>query len=397
MNHIDDAKTSDLQTAEGESTLVDFLIVLAKHKKMLLGLPLAIAVLAGAVSFIVPNTYSASVKLMPPQQAQSGAAALLSQLGGAASAVASSAGMKNPNDMYIGMLKSRTIADRLIAQFDLKRIYDTNSLDKARIELANNTSVSSGKDGLIVVAVDDHDKRLVAPLANAYVAELVKLTKTLAVTEASQRRMFYEQQLEQAKNNLANVELSLNRALDTHGVVSVDANSRTIIETVARLRAEISAKEIQINAMRAFVTTENPGYKRAKEELDSFRAELSRLENGRSDTKNSNGQTPDGLENIKTLRDVKYYQMLYEILAKQYEVARLDEAKDVSMIQVLDPAIEPERKSSPKRALVVVLAGVVGLLIAFCLVLMREVRANLMSRPNGRAKWALLVSYLRMR
>ncbi len=378
--------------------LLDLLIVLAKHKKLLITLPIVAALAAAAISFVLPNIYRSSAKLLPPQQSQSSASALLSQLGGAAGAMAGSSVLKNPNDLYIGMLKSRTVADKLIAKFDLKKVYDVESMENARGILEENTFIAAGKDGLIGIEVEDRDKRLVTQLANAYVTELVNLTKVLAVTEASQRRVFFERQLEQAKDNLAKAEMVLKGALDTRGVISVDADSRAIVETVGRLRAQISAKQIQLSSMDAFVTTSNPEYKRAQEELSSLRAELSKLENGRPQLASDNAAGPDkqvGLENIKILRDVKYYQMLYELLAKQYEGARLDEAKDTAIIQVLDPAIEPERKFKPKRVILVLLSTFFAFAIAVAWAFLAEARAKVLRNSEGRARWVQLFALVR--
>jgi uncharacterized protein involved in exopolysaccharide biosynthesis len=358
-------------------------------------------VLALAISFTLPKTYKASTKLLPPQQAQSGAAALLSQLGGVASMAAGAAGIKNPSDMYIGMLKSRTVADKLIAQYNLKKGYETESQESARSRLEADTAITSGKDGLITIEVESRDQKLVAKLANSYVEQLLQLTKILALTEASQRRMFYERQLEGAKDNLAKAEMSLKGALDTHGVISVDAESRAVLETVGRLKAQVSAKEIQLGSMRAFLTPNNPQYKRTEEELSSLRSELSRLENGRAgsaigaDSANANADAnkSGGFENIKLLRDVKYYQMLYELLAKQYEVARLDEAKDPSIIQVLDPAVEPERKFKPHRAAIVMLSTFGAFLFAVMAAFVLEGRRKL--SPDSAAQWDELKAQLR--
>ena len=385
--------------AEREFNILDFGIVLAKHKKLIVRLPLVVGAIAAAISFALPNVYKASTKLLPPQQAQSGAAALLSQLGGVAG-LAGAAGLKNPNDLYIGMLKSRTMADKLNAQFGLQKVYGADTLEETRRILESNSTIAAGKEGLITIDVEDEDKKLAARLANAYVSELVALTKVLAVTEASQRRMFFERQLELAKDNLAKAEMTFKGALDTRGVISVDADSRAIVETVGRLRAQVSAKEIQLSSMRAFVTTSNPEFKRAQEELNSLRSELSKLENGRPATGPSGGAAPGnqvGLENIKILRDVKYYQMLYELLAKQYEVARLDEAKDTSLIQVLDPAIEPERKSKPRRAIIVLLSAMLALIAAIIWAFISETRKRVLQAPEGVAQWEELKALARSR
>ncbi len=400
---------SEVQTMEKEAAtgphdgnfdMIELAIIFAKRKVLLLGLPIVAAALSAVLVSVAPPIFSASTRLLPPQQAQSGTAALLSQLGGMAGAAAGVAGLKSPVDLYIGMLKSRTVADSVIAKLNLKKAWKTESMEAARKKLAANTNVTAGKDGLILVEVDDRDQKMVAPLANAYVTELVRLTTVLALTEASQRRVFFERQLEAAKDNLASSELTLKKALDRHGVISVDADSRAIVETVSRLRAQVSAKEIQLNSMRAFVTASNPEFMRVNEELASLRGELSRLENGRpgapADAKNASGQQA-GLENIKVLRDVKYRQMLYELLAKQYEVARLDEAKDPAVIQVLDPAIEPERKSKPNRTLVVIISTFIGFAIAIVWIVVAEARRRLLTSRDTAARLSELKSHMSLR
>jgi tyrosine-protein kinase Etk/Wzc len=355
MNEATPLKNNPSDHAGHDLGLIDLLIMLARHKKKLMGSALLAGLLAAGGSFLLPDVYSANTKLLPPQQAQSGAAALLSQVGGAGSLAAGMTGLKSPSEMYIGMLTSRTVADRLIAAFDLKKVYGTQSQDETRDALSRATAIAVGKDGLISIEVEDQDRALVARLANAYADELKRLTSVLALSEASQRRLFFEQQLELAKNRLAQSEISLKQALGTRGVISVDAESAAIVETGARLRAQISAKEVQLASMKAFVTADNPEYRRVVEELSSLRNELAKLQNGRPSE--STGQpVSGGLENIAMLRDVKYYQMLYEVLAKQYEMARLDEAKDHAVVQVLDPAVTPERRARPKRALIVLIA-----------------------------------------
>jgi uncharacterized protein involved in exopolysaccharide biosynthesis len=382
-----------------EIRLLDLLIVLAQYKKLIIGLPLVAAVVAAGVSMILPEVYKATTKLLPPQQAQSGASALLAQLGGAAGLAAGVAGMKNPSDVYVGMLKSRTVADRLIARYELKKKYDTDSQEIARKNLDGSTEIMAGKDGMITIGVEDKDRKLVASLANGYVEELQRLSRVMAVTEASQRRLFFERELETAKNNLAKVEMSLKGALDTGGVVSVDAESRAVLETAARLKAQISAKEIELGAMRPFVTAQHPEYRRAEEELASLRAELARLEGGRNAAATGQGTEGKqaGLANIQLMRDLKYNETLYELLAKQYEVARLDEAKEPSLIQVLDPAVEPEHRARPRRAVIVLVATVLAGLAAVALAFFLEAKRRAFTDPAERARWTELKNHLRFK
>jgi tyrosine-protein kinase Etk/Wzc len=402
-NSMNDSKTADresrVHSSDTKIGLINILIALARHKMLVILLPFATAVIAALISTVLPNAYKANTKLLPPQQAQSSASTILSQLGGVAGLGAGIAGLKSPNDLYIGMLRSRAVADRIIARFDLKKLYETPSQETARKYLEENTVINSGKDGLIVIEVEDKNQKLVADLANAYVDELLRLTRTLAVTEASQRRLFFEQQLEMAKNNLAKAEVSLKSSMDSRGVISVDSESRAIVETVARLKAQISAKEIELNSMRAFLTPTHPDFKRVQEELNSLNVELSKLQNGRGnvETAEPTQSKHGGLENIQLLRDLKYNQMLYELLAKQYEIARMDEAKDPSVIQVLDRAVAPERKFKPKRAVIVIMSTFVAFLMALFLVMFIELKRKALSSPDVANGWREFKSSLRFR
>lgn len=398
MSNLDKKQALQADALHAEQAgIIDILIVVAKYKKVICLFPLALVMLALVVSFFMPNVYRADTKLLPPQQAQSAAAALLSQLGGVAG-MAAGAGIRTPNDVYIGMLKSRAVMDRLIGSYDLKKVYGADSIEIARRTLESNTFIETGKDGLITVAVEDENRELVAKLANSYVTELIRMTSVLAVTEAGQRRMFFGTQLEQSKNSLAKAEMKLKGSLATNGVISVDSDSQAIIMNVSRLRALISAKEIEIDSMSAFVTPSNQNYRQAQQELSSLRAQLNKLENGtpyNAVTNPANVNDKGALENIQLLRDVKYYQMLYEALAKQYEAARLEEARQSSVIQVLDPAIVPERKVKPKRLVILVVALVLGVLLALFWAFVKEALWRASTVPTTALKLRTLYSLLR--
>ena len=378
-----------------EISLLDLLIVLAKHKKLILGLPFAAAVVAVGYSLSLPNIYTGTTRILPPQQNQSAAIAMLGQLGGLAG---SALGGRNPNELYVGMLKSRTVADNLIQRFDLKKIYSGDTLVATRGALEGATKITSGRDGLITIEVDDKDPKFAAALANAYVEELYKLTQTLAVTEASQRRLFFERQVDQTRKSLADAEIAARQGLEKGGLVVIDAQGRAMVETTARLRGQISAKEVQIGAMRAFATGQNPDLKQAQHELDAMKQELAKSEGvvGGRENAASPGKT-DGMENLRLLRDVKYFETVYELLAKQYEIARIDEARDASLIQVLDKAVEPERKSKPTRRLIVILTALVAGFLAVIWVFIKEAGDRARQDPERAPRLDTLRGYLRWR
>jgi len=308
---------------DDEISFLDLLIVLAKHKVLVLGLPAAAALISLVVSLLLPNYYTGTTKILPPQQTPS-TSAVLAQLGSLAGLAGSAAtGLKNPNDLYVGMLKSRTVADNLIQRFDLNKLYDEEYQSLTRKRLEKETTIAAGKDGIIMIQVDDRNPKRAAELANAYVDELFKLTKVLAVTEASQRRLFFERQLEQAKDNLARSEASTRLALQKGGLVLVEGQGRVMAETSARLRAEITVKEIQIGAMRMFASDQNPELQRTQQQLEVLRRELSRIE-GTSGvrTTTQDDVNAKGIDNLRLLREMKYNEVTYELLAKHGVFAR---------------------------------------------------------------------------
>jgi uncharacterized protein involved in exopolysaccharide biosynthesis len=394
------APTTESSPVADEISLLDLLIVLAKHKRIVVGVPFVAAILSASASLLLPNYYTGTTRILPPQQSASAATALLNQLGGAFGGLAGAAGgalgLRNPSELYVGMLKSRTIADKLITRFDLGKVYDEDYISETRKRLAKETTISTGRDGIITVEVDDKDTKRAADLANGYVEELKKLTKVLAVTEASQRRLFFEQQLLQAKDSLTAAEITARQGLQKGGIAQVDAQGRSMIEVTARLRAQISAKEVQLGAMRTFAAEGNPELQRTQQELEALRRELSRNE-GSSATPaaNMDANRASGLDNLGRLRDVKYYEFLYELLAKQYELAKIDEAKDATIIQVVDKAIEPDRKSRPKRSLIVIFVTFATLIGAVIWVFVREAVTRGGSEQTARLN--ALRSYLRWR
>jgi uncharacterized protein involved in exopolysaccharide biosynthesis len=322
---------------------------------------------------------------------------LTSAAGGLGGAVGAALPIKNPSDLYVGMLKSRTVADALIARFDLRKRYEQNLQSGARGRLQGRTTITAGKEGIIVVEVDDYDPKFAAALANGYIDELMKLTQVLAVTEASQRRLFFEQQLNRAKENLIQVEDTARRSLQG-GLVKVDDQGRAMVETTARLRAQMSAKEIQIGAMRTFAAEDNPELHRAERELDAMKRELARLEGSSVTAADRDGSSGGkGLDNLRLLRDLKYNELLYELLAKQYEVARIDEAKSSAVIQVLDAAVEPDRKSKPSRSLLVLLWTFAALVLALVWAAIAESLSRAQADPQRAARLSVLKRSISLR
>lgn len=389
-------QADDVDHIDDQIHPLDLLIILVSQKKLIIGTALATGLLAMGFSFTIPPTFTSTAKIMPPQQQQSsGMSAMLGQLGGMAGSAGSLAGIKNPNDLYVGLMESRTISDKLIERFKLKMRYAKETMDDTRKALNGTRSISNGKkDGLISISVEDTDPKFAAELANAYVDELAKLTQTMAITESSQRRLFFEKQLKDAKEQLAKAEIALRATQEKTGMIQLDGQVQAIIGNVAQLKGSIAAKEIQLNAMRTFAASQNPELLRAQEELRGMQSQLAKLERsqaGKGDLMVPTGSIPEiGVEYVRSLRDVKYFETVFDLLAKQFELAKIDEAKDSSLIQVLDTAVPAERKSKPLRGLITLMAtaagAVLGVLLAFANVMYKESRRN----PESRERWEKL-------
>jgi uncharacterized protein involved in exopolysaccharide biosynthesis len=242
--------------------------------------------------------------------------------------------------------------------------------------------------------VEDRDADRAAKIANGYVEEFQTLSKHLAISEASQRRLFFQQELEQAKNSLADAEEALKKTEQTTGVIALDSQARALIESAASLRAQITAREVQIQGMETYATGENSQLVQAQRELDSLREQLAKLggsEDSSGELMVPKGRVPEaGLEYVRKLRDVKYYETIFEILARQFEIAKLDEAKQGALIQVVDAAVPPDKRSFPKRALIVAGGTFAGFLFGIFAALIQASLAHIQRDPVAAGKLAQL-------
>ncbi|WP_051711251.1 GumC family protein [Andreprevotia chitinilytica] len=375
--------------AEQEVSLLDLLIVLVKYRKLLIGLPAIAGVAALVYSLLATPVFEAKTSILPPQQQQSSAAAMLSQLGGLAGAAGGALGVKSPNDLYIAMMQSRNLETQLVERFKLREAYESKSLEGTLKQLEGNSKIASSKDGLITISVEDTSAKRAAELANAYVDGLRQLTKELAIGEAALRRQFFEGQLQKAKKELADAEVALKQVQEKTGLLQLEAQGRATIEALASLRAQMAAKQVQLGAMRHAMTNDNPEYQRTRAELGGLQQQLAELTKGGSDDDVvlSRSQVPEaGLAYIRKMRDVKYYETLFELVSKQYELAKLDEARDGANIQVLDPAVEPEYKVKPRRSLLIVLALVGGFFLALLVSFVREALLQMCRNSEQQAR-----------
>jgi tyrosine-protein kinase Etk/Wzc len=355
----------------------------------------------GAVAvMLIKPTYTATASFLPPNSTSSNSSsALLGQLGalsggGSAGALALG-GMKDTSMIYVGILESRSVADDLITQFDLQKLYKTKKLSNTEKVLAGYTKILPGKDSFIKVSVIDTDPIRAAAIANAYLASLTKLNDRLALTEAAQRRVFFERQLEGQKNQLADAEVDLAKTEEQTGIIHPTGQAQLQLETIAQTRAAISSREIELAAMSQGATEQNPEVIRLRTEIAELKGQLAQLQNSSGKSGHGDVEVPTAkvpqltLDYVRKEREVKYHEALYELVLRQYESAKLDESRSAPMVQIVDPAIVPDTKSGPPRVPLTLLAAFLGGLAVMVWILARAISwrslmASLETSPNSR-------------
>jgi len=374
----DKTESSGIPVTDEEVHLLDLAFVIWDHLALLVLLPLLVGAVALGVTFLIKPMYTAQAVFLPPQQ-QSTASAALQQLGTLASLTGATGPMKNPADQYVGLMQTARVRSALIERYDLMKVYDVTSRETALEILGGRTQVSIGKkDGLVSVFVDDHDAERAAILANAYIEELSRLTATLALSEAQQRRVFFDRQVQDAKERLTQAQTRLQQT--GFNASSMRLELRSAADAYAALQAQVTAAEVRLGTLRSQMTEEAPAYKAADAQAQALRRELRRLEQ-------TNGSSSND-QYLTHYRDFKYQEALFELLARQFEMAKLDEARDSVMVQVVDHATPPEFKSKPRRGLVAVFATLGSGVLLLMLILIRHAWRTQMRSPTGQVRLA---------
>jgi tyrosine-protein kinase Etk/Wzc len=356
----------------GNSLLI-WLRVILKWKKLVWRTAVSIVALGLVVVALLPNRYAATVVIMPPQSGgASSSAAMMAQMAGMGALASAGGGLsiKNPNDQQVALLKSRTVEDAVVTRFHLQQAYNRKYLSTTRKRWEQHTEIDSGlKDGLIHLSVTDRDPVRAADLANGWVEEYRRFSATLALTEASQRRLFYERQLTIARDDLARAEEDMKQTEQRTGVIDIEGQDRTMIASAAVLRGQLAAKQVEIRAMREFAADQNPDLQRAQQELVSIEGQLAAMD-ATADRKTGDLIAPKGtvtqagLDYERALREVKYRETIQDLLARQYEGARVDEARQGALVQIVDPAVVPDRPVNLYRVWIALAVAFVSLPLA---------------------------------
>jgi len=391
--------------------LLDVVTWLGEGKRTIAAVTGAAIVLSLAASFLVRPTFTARTTLLPPgsQQQSSSAAALaaLGSLGGLAGGIAA----KTPDELYVNLLKSDTVQRALAERFDLYKRYHVATYEAMRRTLPTFVRVTSDKkSGVITLEVDDEDPKFSADLANGYHAELTKLLGRLAVSEAQQRRAFFDQQLRETKENLVKAETALRTVQEKSGMIVLDQQAEAIIKAVAELKTRIIEREVRLKVMRTSTTAQNPDVQLLVSEIAALRGELARMESASATAAAASASAPGGIDipvgklpaaaidYVRAAREVKFQETMLATMLRQYETAKLDEAKEGPVLQQVDVALPPDHKSKPSKGIIVLLSTLLALLGSSVVVVWRRYGALVRERdPEAAAAWARVGSAWRWR
>jgi len=351
------------------------LLPLVRHWRLLVVAPLLIGTAVLGLAFTIKPTFTARTTLLPPTQTQTPASAALSNISGAAAGLAGGAlAIRTVADQYVALMQSERVQDRIIDQFNLMEVYEAEYRSLARHALSRTVRFNVGrKDGIITIEVDDRSPQRAAEIANLHVEELRKLAALIAVNEAQARRALFESQMKETLQRLASAQ----QALQSSGFNSrvLRTEPRIAAESYARLKAEVTAAEVRLQAARQTLADTSPEVLQQASALAVLKRQLAEAEAAMS--------AGPGSDYVSRYREFKYQETLLDLFSRQFELARLDEARQGGLIHVIDVAGVPDRKSKPRRAVMAVSATLISFGLLVVLLLVRDSWRRASTRPGS--------------
>lgn len=373
---------------EDEINLLDYWRMLVKHKWIIGLIIVAASVASIIVSLNLTKIYAAKTSILPPQQEGSSSLGIISQLPGGLGGLAGGfLGVKSPADLWVGILKSQTVMDAIVNRFDLVKAFKAKTLEDAINALNGMVKIAKSKEEIITITVEDKDPRRAAAIASAFVEELDRVNKNIMMTSGKRMRTFVEKRLLEAKAELAKTEEAVKDFQESSKAIKLDDQSKAIIEAIGAVKGQLMAKEVELQTFLSYATPNNPQAEILKTQAEELKERLRELMEGKKRPDNPSPKDifiptvkiPDlALQYARLLRDAKVQETLYQLLTQQYEMARIQEAKDNPTVQVLDMAKVPEKRIKPKRRQIVLLATLTatffGIFLAFFIEYIEKVR-----------------------
>jgi capsule polysaccharide export protein KpsE/RkpR len=369
----------DEGNAERSHDSAEWLWLLWERRRFIARLTVWGLVLSTIIAFLIPKRYESTTRLMPPDTQSGSGMAMMAALAGKGGMGLSSLagdllGMKSSGALFIDILRSRTVEDRLIDRFDLRKVYSDRYWQDAREDLAKNTAISEDrKSGVITITVNDRDPRRATQMAQAYVEELDRLVAEVSTSSARRERIFIEQRLQAVKEDLDNASKQFSEYASQNTAIDITAQAKATVEAAARLEGELIAAQSQLEGLQQIYTSNNVRVRSMRARVDELRSQLHKIGGDTADpSTDKKGSAPEfpsirqlpllGVKWADLYRQTKIQETVYELLTQQYELAKIQEAKEIPTVKVLDVANVPEKKTSPRRRLLMAL----GTLLAFC-------------------------------
>ncbi len=370
------------ETPQASGVSVAHLRLLWEHRRLLARVVLY-GLLAGTlIAFLIPTRYESTARLMPPDSNQSSglamaAAALSGGAGGLGSIAGEMLGLKSTSDIFVGILTSRTVQDKLIQQFDLKKLYGDRRMEDARKDLVDHTSISvDRKSQIITITVVDHDPKRAAAIGQAYVAELNRLVAELSTSSARRERIFLEERLQAVSKDLESAEKEFSQFASKNSAIDIKEQGKAMVEAAATLQGHLIAAESELEGLRQTYTDNNVRVRSVRARIDELKHQLEKIGGKGEDASAPAGQQQASLyPSIRRLpllgvtyadlyRRTRVQEAVFEALTKEYEMAKVQEVKEIPVVKVLDSPSIPDKKSFPPRLLIMFLGSALAVALA---------------------------------
>ena len=359
------------RTPQGGEHTIASLRLLWGHRRLLARVVIYGLFASLLIVLLIPNRYQSTARLMPPDNNQSGglamaAAALTSSAGDLGNMASQMLGIKSNSDIFAGILSSRTVQDKLIEQFDLRRIYSDRRMEDARTDLAEHTGVSvDRKSQIITISVTDHDPKRAAAMGQAYITELNRLVAELSTSSARRERIFLEERLKSVSQDLESAEKEFSQFSSKNTALDIKEQGKAMVGAAATLQGQYIAAQSELEGLRQIYSDNNVRVRSVRARMDELKHQLEKLGGKGESMTDASSQPGDSLyPSIRKLpllgvtyadlyRRTKIQETVLETLTKEYEMAKVQEAKEIPTVKVLDPANVPDKKSFPPRTLMV--------------------------------------------
>jgi capsule polysaccharide export protein KpsE/RkpR len=370
------------RTTRGSTSLTSLIPALWRERRFIAKTTLAGLLLAAVVSLLIPSEYESTIRIMPPEKQGFGglasmlAAATEDKAGSVVGGLVSNAvGLKSSGALFMGVLRSNSVEDTLIDQFDLRKVYRVRYMKDARDRLSQNTDINEDrKSGIIAITVTDRSPQRAQQVATAYISTLNRLTAQLDTSAAHQERVFTEERLKSIKQDLDAASQDLSEFSSKNLTLDVKEQGKAMVEGAAALQGQLIAAQSQLSGLEQIYAPNNVRVRALQARIASLRRTLSELQGNQALPANeaesgdfgiSIAQLPSlGVTYYDLYRRVKIEEAVFEILTKQNELAKIEEAKELPTIKILDEANVPETRTSPKRRPITLFGGIVALIMA---------------------------------